>query len=310
MDIKQLECFIAVAEERHFTKAAQRLNLVQSGLSQTIRSLEIELGGPLFVRTTRHVDLTPAGTVLLKEAHRVISAARQARLAVTQVHGLAKGQLRIGSIQSLAPFVDLPASLSRFRSKYPGIDVQLLLDGALSLLDEVDEGRLDLVFTQPENVRVGMTSRMLACEELVLVCASTNAFASGASPTLGSLEGKTFIDLKADWGMRRLIDRSFSAKGLSRNSAFEVNDISMLLELVARDLGIALVPKSVAQSRLHDTASNAIAVIELVDDEAPCWELIVAYKGRDGKPGNKVTKTFLSLLVSNTGDSVQYEAEG
>jgi DNA-binding transcriptional LysR family regulator len=177
-------------------------------------------------------------------------------------------------------------------------------------LDEVDEGRLDLVFTQPENVRVGMTSRMLACEELVLVCASTNAFASGASPTLDSLEGKTFIDLKADWGMRRLIDRSFSAKGLSRNSAFEVNDISMLLELVARDLGIALVPKSVAQSRLHDTASNAIAVIELVDDEAPCWELIVAYKGRDGKPGNKVTKTFLSLLVSNTGDSVQYEAEG
>lgn len=310
MDIKQLECFIAVAEERHFTKAAQRLNLVQSGLSQTIRSLEIELGGPLFVRTTRHVDLTPAGTVLLKEAHRVISAARQARLAVTQVHGLAKGQLRIGSIQSLVPFVDLPASLSRFRLKYPGIDVQLLLDGALSLLDEVDEGRLDLVFTQPENVRVGMTSRMLACEELVLVCAATNACASAASPTLDSLEGKTFIDLKADWGMRRLIDRSFSAKGLSRNSAFEVNDISMLLELVARDLGIALVPKSVAQSRLHDTASNAIAVIELADDEAPCWELIVAYKGRDGNPGNKVTRTFLSLLVSNTGDSVQYETEG
>ncbi len=74
MDIKQLECFVAVAEERHFTKAAQRLNLVQSGLSQTIRSLENELGGPLFVRTTRHVDLTPAGTVLLREAHRVISA--------------------------------------------------------------------------------------------------------------------------------------------------------------------------------------------------------------------------------------------
>jgi DNA-binding transcriptional LysR family regulator len=143
MDLKQLECFIAVAEERHFTRAARRLNVVQSGLSQTIRMLEDELGGPLLVRSTRRVDLTPAEKVLLKEAAYVLAAAREARLAVTQVHGLARGQLRIGSIQSLAPFVDLPASPGRFRNRFSGIDVPLLLDGATPLLDEVNEGRFD-----------------------------------------------------------------------------------------------------------------------------------------------------------------------
>lgn len=309
MDLKQLECFIAVAEERHFTKAAQRLNLVQSGLSQTIRSLEGELGGPLFVRTTRHVDLTPAGTVLLQEAYRVVSAMRQARLAVTQVHGLARGHLRIGSIQSLAPFVDLPASLSRFRQKHPGIDVQLLLDGALSLLGETDEGRLDLVFTQPDEVGSGMTSRMLACEDLVLVCKPDHPLANGAPPTMASLCSETFIDLKADWGMRRLIDRSFSSAGLSRTIAFEVNDISMLLELVAVGLGVALIPESVAMVRLNDPGANPIAVVELAENESPCWELIVAYKGRDGKPSNRVAKAFLNVLVATNGGPVQYESD-
>ena len=73
MDLKQLEQFVAVAEERHFTRAAQRLNMVQSGLSAAIRGLEEELGGPLFVRSTRRVDLTPAGAVLLDEARRAKS---------------------------------------------------------------------------------------------------------------------------------------------------------------------------------------------------------------------------------------------
>jgi DNA-binding transcriptional LysR family regulator len=309
MDLKQLDCFIAVAEERHFTKAAQRLNLVQSGLSQTIRSLEVELGGPLFIRTTRHVDLTPAGVVLLQEAYRVVAAMRQARLAVTQVHGLARGQLRIGSIQSLAPFVDLPSSLSRFRQKHPGIDVQLLLDGALSLLNETHEGRLDLVFTQPEDVAIGMTARMLACEDLVLVCAPSNPLALAPPPAMAALCAETFIDLKADWGMRRLIDHSFTGKGLARTIAFEVNDISMLLELVAVGLGVALIPESVAMARLNDASASPIAVVELAAGEAPCWELIVAYKGRDGKPSNRVAKAFLNMLVATNGGPVQYESD-
>ena len=85
MDLKQLEHFAAVAEELHFTRASRRLNLVQSGLSASIRSLEEDLGGPLFIRSTRRVDLTPAGEVLFDEARRVLTAARAARHATAMV---------------------------------------------------------------------------------------------------------------------------------------------------------------------------------------------------------------------------------
>jgi DNA-binding transcriptional LysR family regulator len=307
MDLKQLECFIAVAEERHFTRAAQRLNIVQSGLSQTIRMLEDELGGPLLARSTRRVDLTPAGKVLLKEAARVLAAAREARLAVTQVHGLARGQLRIGSIQSLAPFVDLPASLGRFRDRFPGIDVQLLLDGAASLLDEVNEGRLDLVFTQPGDTGAGMVTRMLACEDIVVVCPPHHPLVGGPAANMLGLMDEIFVDLKPDWGMRRLLDRGFASLSAARTTAFEVNDVSTLLDLVAQGLGIALVPESIARARARDVRASPIAIVPLSDAATPCWELIVAFKGHNGQPSDRVTKTFLDLLVSKNGAPVQYQ---
>lgn len=307
MDLKQLESFIAVAEERHFTRAARRLHVVQSGLSQTIRALEDELGGPLFARSTRRVDLTPAGRVLLEEAKRVLFAAREARLAVTQVHGLVRGTLRIGSIQSLAPFVDLPASLGRFREKFPGIDIELMLDGAAPLLNEVNEGRLDLVFAQPGEIGAAVAARMVACEDLVVVCAPDHPIAMESPPELAALRDQTFVDLRAEWGMRRLVDRSFAALGATRRIAFEVNDVSMLTDLVAQGLGIALIPESVARARAGDKRASPIAVIELADDEPPCWELVVGFKGRNGQPIDGVAKAFLELLISSSGQPIEYQ---
>jgi len=307
MELRQLECFVAVAEERHFSRAAQRLNLVQSGLSQTIRTLEHELGGPLFIRSTRRVDLTPAGKALLQEAHRVLEAAREARLVVTQVNGLARGQLRIGSIQGLAHFVDLPSSLGRFRLQYPGIDVQLVLDGAAPLLDEVNDGRLDLAFAQPGGIGAGITSRMLACEDMVLICAPLDPAAREPLPNLAALRHQTFVDLNPDWGMRRLLDRSFAALGINRKISFEVNDLNLLTDLVAAGLGIALIPESVAQARAADGSSKPVAVVEFTQQEPPCWEVVVAFKGRNGHPADRVTEKFLDLMVTKDGGPIQYQ---
>ncbi|WP_049620752.1 LysR family transcriptional regulator [Frateuria defendens] len=304
MDLKQLEYFVAVAEERHFTRAAQRLNVVQSGLSQAIRSLEGELGGPLFVRTTRSVALTAAGSVLLDEAHRVLEAARGARLAVTQVHGLARGRLRIGAIQGLAPFIDLPASLGRFREAFGGIDIELSFDGAAPLLDEVREGRLDVAFTQPGDAPVPeLASRLLVCEGLVAVCAPKHSLAGARELPLAALAGEVFVDLKADWGMRRLVDQSFAAAGLQRRIGFEVNDMSWLTELAAQGLGIALVPESVARARREDKRLKPIAIAELREAEEPCWEIAVAYRQRrDDDPQGRIAAAFLERLVQIAGN--------
>src|SRR5580658_4103475 len=100
MELRQLDAFVAVAEERSFTRAAARLYLAQSGLSATIRSLERELHAPLFVRSTRRVELSPAGTILLPEARRTLASARAAKDAVAAVEDVQRGTLTLGVVQS------------------------------------------------------------------------------------------------------------------------------------------------------------------------------------------------------------------
>src|SRR4051794_7585423 len=100
MELRQLEAFLAVAEERNFTRAAARLHLAQSGLSATVRSLERELRALLFVRSTRRVDLTPAGAALVPEARRALASARAGADAVRAVEGLQRGTLSLGVMQA------------------------------------------------------------------------------------------------------------------------------------------------------------------------------------------------------------------
>ena len=124
MELRQLEHFVAAAEEGHFSRAADRANIVQSGLSASIRALERELGTRLFDRTTRRVELTESGRALLTEARRVLGAAAAAREAVAGVEGLQRGTLSLGIMQSLGA-VQLPALLARFHSSHPGVDIRL-----------------------------------------------------------------------------------------------------------------------------------------------------------------------------------------
>src|SRR5689334_8428083 len=111
MELRQLEYFVAVAEDRHFTRAAQRLMVSQSGLSASVRALERELGSALFTRTTRSVELTGAGRALLGEATRTLAGARAAREAVAAVQGLLRGTLAVGTEQCVT--VNVGALLAR-----------------------------------------------------------------------------------------------------------------------------------------------------------------------------------------------------
>ncbi|HVM68743.1 MAG TPA: LysR family transcriptional regulator, partial [Gaiellaceae bacterium] len=144
MDLRQLEHFVAVAEERHFTRAARRVHIVQSGLSASIRGLEEELGTPLLLRTTRRVDLTAAGRLLYTKAKDVLSAARETKEALASFTRLERGTLTIGTAHSLAAFVDLPAVLGRFHTAHPGVEIRLSQGGSASLLDRVRDGLEDV----------------------------------------------------------------------------------------------------------------------------------------------------------------------
>lgn len=258
MELRQLEYFVAVAEECHFTRAARRMHVAQSGLSASIRALEVELGAPLFVRSTRQVELTQAGRALLVEARRVLGTIDAARDAVAAVQGLLRGTLAVGSIQCLHA-VHLPAVLARFHELHPGVELRLRQAGSGELVDLVRAGRLDLAFVTSGRAADDLRTSTLSTEPLVLACAPELPFAERESVRLAELAGQPFVDFNPDWGTRDDVDRALAAAGVDRRVAVEVNDVHSLLDFVGFGLGVALVPASFAAKQTR------ARFVELVD---------------------------------------------
>jgi DNA-binding transcriptional LysR family regulator len=261
VELRQLEYFVAVAEESHFTRAAKRMHVAQSGLSSAIRSLERELGAPLFLRSTRQVELTPAGRALLVEARRALSATDAARDAVAAVQGLIRGSLAVGSLQCLH-VVNLPQVLARFHAAHPGVEIRLKHGGSGELIDQVRAGRLDIAFAaMPSRPVDDLNVRRLASEPLVLACGLGHRLAGRDQVWVDDLEDESFVDFQPDWGSRAAVDAVLG----DRRIAFEVNDVHSLLDLVTFGLGVALVPQS------FSVKTEQVQFIGLADRPPP-WQ--------------------------------------
>lgn len=305
MELRQLQHFVAVAEENHFTRAAQRVNIVQSALSVSIRALEEELGAQLFIRSTRQVRLTTTGRVFLDKARAALEAVREARETVAAIKGLDQGTLTIGTVQSLPAFLDLPSLLARFHAQHPGIEVRLCQGSSTHLLEKIRSGRIDLAFLPLCEPPVGIATTMIACESLVVICALDHDLAGGDEVSLSALKGEPFVDFEPEWGTRKLVDRAFLEAGIERRTVFEVSDLETLLELVARGLGIALVPEAIAEARRPTLHITPIAQTEI------CWELVVAYAAGDGTsdwPPDHAPKAFLELLTDARRSDAVYNS--
>ncbi|MFF3419164.1 LysR family transcriptional regulator [Streptomyces sp. NPDC002698] len=243
MELRHLQHFVAVAEDRHFTRAAERLMVSQSGLSSSIRALERELRAPLFVRTTRRVTLTEAGRALFVEAERILAQVRSAHDAVAAVQGVLRGTLSLGTEQCIAG-VHCARLLAAFRRRHPDVEIRLRQAGSEALAEEVAAGRLDLAFAvrtraDAEHLR----SVPLASEPMTVLCHAEHPLATAAVVTPEELGGEAFVDFHPDWGPRRTTDAAFAAAGVRRTVALEVNDVHSLLELVHEGLGVAVVPR-------------------------------------------------------------------
>jgi DNA-binding transcriptional LysR family regulator len=290
VELRHLEYFVAVAEEEHFTRAAERLHVAQSGLSASIRALERELGAPLFVRSTRRVGLTEAGRALLAEARRTLASVAAARNAVAAVQGLLRGTVCIGTEQCLG-VIDLPAVLARFRAVHPGVEIRLRQAGSAGLVEEIREGAMDLAFVAAPRAPAGVALTPLASEPMMLVCHPDHPFTAHETVEWCHLEDETFVDFHTDWGARQVTDRAFGASGLQRRVALEVNDVHSLLDLVAQDLGVALVPRPIAYKR------NTVRALAL-REPPPAWLVSVAVPV--GGPANPATEALLKVVAGFT----------
>lgn len=245
MEVRQLEHFVAVAEERSFTRAAGRLNYVQSALSVSIQSLESELGVRLFDRTTHRVALTDAGEALLPPARQTLASVEQTLDVAAALKGAVRGTLRIGIMQSFG-FLDVPALLGEFHGRHPDVEIQMRpsAGGSVALVEELKRGDTDLAFVSLSEEPVGVSTTQLAVEDLYLVGSARLLPAGRAAVTLSALSEASFVDFPAGWGIRTAVDEAFAAAGVNRRVSIEIADVNTLLQLLEADLGIALLPRS------------------------------------------------------------------
>lgn len=262
---------MAVAQEHHFTRAAELLQISQSGLSASIRALETELGTPLFVRSTRRVELTPAGRALLAESHRTLASAAAARDAVLAVRGVLRGTLAVGAEPCLG-VVDIPRELARFRAAHPGVAVRLSSSGSTTLLEQVAAGQLDLAVVAGCDSPTGLVRlHTVGTQQLVLLCHPAHPLARAEHIGLADAAAEVFVGFPPGWAARALVTRAFAQVGLPFRVDLEVNDVHTLLDLVEQQLGVALVPSSFAAKR-----PDRLHAVPLVDQAAPSWTVSVA----------------------------------
>jgi DNA-binding transcriptional LysR family regulator len=241
MELRQLEHFVAVAEEGVFARAAVRCRIAPSALSTSIRALERDLDADLFFRTTRRVDLTEAGRALLPQARNALAAATAARAAVDDVRALVRGRLAVGGIPT-AGLLDQPALLERFAARFPGVEVRYTRDTSDALLDSLRERRLDVaIVSLPATPPNDLTVRELARGPVLLACRADHPLADRQAVTCAEAASERFVTARPGSRGHDYLERIFEAAATARTAPHEVHDVATMLDFVDRGLGVALV---------------------------------------------------------------------
>ncbi|WP_255945955.1 LysR family transcriptional regulator [Streptomyces odontomachi] len=249
MQFQQLQYFVAVAETRHFTQAAELVHVAQPSLSQQIRSLERELGADLFRRARGNITLTDAGEALLPLARRILADADTARQEVQELAQLRRGRVRLGATPSMCTGL-LPDVLRAFHDRYPGIRLLIEESGSHDLVRELARGALDLalVVLPLPTPSPALTTVELLREDLVVVSSpDAPAPGNGTLVRIPDLEGERLVMFRHGYDLRELTVAACRAEGFEPDFAVEGGEMDAVLGFVRAGLGLAVVPHMVAQ---------------------------------------------------------------
>ncbi|MDI3403617.1 LysR substrate-binding domain-containing protein [Streptomyces cavernicola] len=246
MDLQQMRYAVAVAEERSFTRAAERCHVVQSALSHQIKGLERELGVVLFARTSRRVEVTAAGEAFLAAARVSLDAAERAVSDAAAAAGEIRGTLTIGVIPTVTA-IDIPAALGAFHRKHPAVRIRLRGGGSDEFIAAIADGSMDVaVLGLPDTMTPkNVNTRVLARERLAAVVSADHALAARRRLRLEDLVDEAFVDFPEGTPGRAPSDLAFRAAGLHREVAFEAMSTDLMLSLVKNNLVIALLSPAV-----------------------------------------------------------------
>jgi DNA-binding transcriptional LysR family regulator len=286
METRHLRYFIAVAEEKHFGRAAQRLHMAQPPLSQQIKQMEEQLGTPLLARTTRRVELTPAGELLLDRGRRILQDLEELESDVAQVGAGAAGVVRIG-LSGSATYRLLPTLVQKVRRELPGL--KLTVHGEMltpQMVADLEEGRLDVAVLRPPVHSPEIALAFLEKDHLVAALPAASPWAEHAQIDLAELAGEAFVGYPADSVVTRIFREACRQEGFTPRVVQEAGETSTLLSLVAAGMGIALVPMT---SRMFSFQGIVFRPVR----NAPPVDLAVAWRAGDLAP---LAQRFLDLF--------------
>ncbi len=286
MELRHLRYFVAVAEELHFRRAAERLHMSQPPLSQQIRALETELGVDLLVRDRRKVELTPAGRVLLDEAREVLAAADRAATRTRAVARGEAGELSVGFVGS-AMYGRLPEVLREYRTGLPEVTLRLRELSTADQLDALADGSIDVGICRPSRPQPGLRMETVHREPMLAAVPAGHRLAARDEIALADLEGETWVLLtsRSAPGIRASLT---AAVERTPHGTQEVAEIRSVLGLLTAGIGVSLVPASVAA-----TGDRGGVAYRPLAGDTPEVELWVA--SRDGDPS-----PLVAAFVSTT----------
>lgn len=292
MELRHLHYFIAVAEELHFSRAAERLRISQPPLSQQIRGLEDELGVKLFDRTKRQVHLTEAGKAFLERSYLVLAQLEQA-VEVTQRIGRGEvGRLAIAFVGS-ATYTVLPDILSSFREQFPAVELRLHELTTAQQIQALHHKQVDVGIVRSAIIEPGLQVECILQESLVLALPTHHPLSAQTEVSLATLKGESFILFPAKMGpvFYEQILRFCQQAGFQPQVAQEAVQMQTIIGLVAAGLGIALVPACL--QNFHRSG----VLYRPLREQTPKTGLYLAWRQHDSSP---VLSTFLSSARQTT----------
>jgi DNA-binding transcriptional LysR family regulator len=274
MDLRQLEYFVAVAEERNFTRAAERVHISQSGVSAQIRQLERELGAELFDRSGRVARLTVAGKAALEHARAALAAAEAVGQAVGEVTDVIRGRLVVGMVVgcTVTPLFD---ALAVFHLAHPGVEVALVEDSSERLAEAVRDGGVDLALIGcAGGTPGGLDAFTVTSEQLAAVVPHGHPLAGQdgtAEVTLREVAAYPLVCMPRGTGLRGVLDQACAEQRLEPSIALQASAPDAIADLAARGLGVGVLSQSMAPRYRDRLTARAIADIDIPALLALVW---------------------------------------
>src|SRR5205809_5920566 len=242
MEIHQLRYFVAVADEGSFSRAAAKVRVAQPSLSQQIRKLEAEIGQPLFDRLPRSVVLTEAGRCLLEYARKILASIGDARRSVDELKGKIAGDVAVGAIPTIAPYV-LPELVVTFQKHYPDVILHIVEDVTAGITRRIEVGELDVALASTCQKSPTLRRESVATEPLLALVPEKNPLAKKDLVEFDDLKSQRFLLLHEMHCLSQQVNHLLESRRLRPEIALAGSQLSTIANMVAASIGVSIVPQ-------------------------------------------------------------------